>query len=208
MHSYDTAGKLTAIANAAVASATEPSSYVASTTYNARGQTSVIAYGNGAVSTYDYDEVTGWLLGVHSSQPVAALGYSRNAKGLITDIAAKDMSGSSDLTRSWHYAYDVLDRLTLAQDLVAPSNTGAPGRAASSAMTMPTTSPATPAYTRAFPISSIPHPARPCPGRMPLPRSAVPPLLTMPMATRCPTMPMAPGPSCRASCSTMVRTAR
>jgi hypothetical protein len=110
------AGRLNAVANSNIASATEPASFVASTAYNARGQTTAITYGNGMIASYGYNDARGFLTSVGVSQPalggtILGFTYSRNAKGMITAMVA------GDTRRSWNYSYDGLDRLATASNL-------------------------------------------------------------------------------------------
>lgn len=115
--------------------------FVSSTTYTERGQTSVISYGNATTSSYGYDDPAtahddgmGWPSGVKTVQTGASLGldlaYHRNAKGMINRIDALNTAGASDLTRSWTYRYDELDRLVNATNLASTNSFGpnGPGR--------------------------------------------------------------------------------
>ena len=82
-YDYDLAGRLYSIANANVASATEPSMFVSNTLYNGRGQTTSITYGNGATSTYSYNLQRGFLTRVLSTNGATTLidqTYTRNAR--------------------------------------------------------------------------------------------------------------------------------
>jgi RHS repeat-associated protein len=112
-YSYDLAGRLLSIANAKPASATEPAMFISNTLYNARGQTTSIAYGNGATSIYSYNLQRGWLdrvLSVNGATTLLDQTYTRNAKGMITATT------SPDVGRSWTYGYDGLDRLISADN--------------------------------------------------------------------------------------------
>ena len=60
------AGRISSVANASAASTTEPAMFVASTAYNARGQTTQVTYGNGVTSTYSYNDQRGILTRVPS----------------------------------------------------------------------------------------------------------------------------------------------
>ena len=105
---YDLAGRLATFQNANTPSATEPSNFIASNLYNARGQTTAITYGDGTSTTYSYQDSRGFLSRVLTQKSTATLldlTYTRNAKGLITAIA------SPDTTRAWTYTYDGIDRL-------------------------------------------------------------------------------------------------
>ena len=87
--------------------------FVASTAYNARGQTTSITYGNGATSTYSYNDQRGFLTRVLSTNGATTLldqNYARNAKGMITATT------SPEVGRSWTYGYDALDRLITADN--------------------------------------------------------------------------------------------
>ena len=110
---YDLAGRLASMDNASAASSTEPDLFIASTAYNARGQTASITYGNGVTTAFTYNAARGFLTRVLSSNGATTLfdqTYTRNSKGLITAIASPDAS------RSWTYGYDGLDRLILADN--------------------------------------------------------------------------------------------
>jgi RHS repeat-associated protein len=114
LYTYDLAGRLNAVANDNPASATEPASFVQSTAYNARGQTTLITYGNGMSTTYAYNDQRGFLNSVTTSNgatALLALNYTRNAKGMITATTAANDNG-----RSWAYSYDALDRLITADN--------------------------------------------------------------------------------------------
>ena len=78
-YSYDLAGRLNAVANGNAASASEPAMFVASTQYNAGGQTTSITYGNGATSTYSYNDQRGFLTRVRPPRytPSKAFGSPR-----------------------------------------------------------------------------------------------------------------------------------
>jgi YD repeat-containing protein len=108
------AGRLNSVANANPASATEPASFVASTLYNARGQTTLITYGNGMSTTYAYNDQRGFLNSVTTKNGATSLldlSYARNARGMITATTAANDNG-----RSWAYSYDALDRLITADN--------------------------------------------------------------------------------------------
>ena len=112
-YTYDLAGRLNAVANSNAASASEPAMFVQSTAYNARGQTTSITYGNGATSTYSYNDQRGFLTRVLSTNGATTLldqNYTRNAKGMITATTAPEVG------RSWVYGYDALDRLISADN--------------------------------------------------------------------------------------------
>jgi RHS repeat-associated protein len=116
---YDLAGRLQSVANSNVPSATEPAMFVASTAYNARGQTTKIVYGNGASTDYTYNDARGFLkrvLTVGGGVTIFDQNYTRNSKGMITSINALGASNVADPARSWTYSYDALDRLSLADN--------------------------------------------------------------------------------------------
>jgi RHS repeat-associated protein len=111
--SYDLAGRLATIDNANATSATEPDLFIQSASYNARGQTTSITYGNGVTSTYSYSPERGWLnrvLSVNGATTLLDQTYSRNPKGMITAITAPEAG------RAWTYGYDGLDRLISADN--------------------------------------------------------------------------------------------
>ncbi|MEI7932103.1 MAG: toxin TcdB middle/N-terminal domain-containing protein, partial [Alphaproteobacteria bacterium] len=113
-YAYDAAGRLFSIGNANATSASEPAQYIASTAYNARGQTTAIAYGGGVTTSYSYNDLRGFLSRVltqKDGQTLLDQSYSRNARGLVTAIS------SPDPTRAWAYGYDALDRLISADNL-------------------------------------------------------------------------------------------
>ena len=113
-YTYDVAGRLISIGNANTPSASQPAQYIASASYNARGQTTSIAYGGGTSTSFSYNDQRGFLTRVFTQkdgQTLLDLSYSRNAKGLITAIASPDPS------RAWAYGYDELDRLVSADNL-------------------------------------------------------------------------------------------
>jgi RHS repeat-associated protein len=118
-YTYDLAGRLAAIDNANTTSATEPDLFISSIAYNARGQTTAITYGNGATTTYSYNDARGLLTGVSVAQGASnllSLTYTRNAKGLITAIT------SPVAANSWTYGYDLLDRLITADNGVGTAD--------------------------------------------------------------------------------------
>jgi RHS repeat-associated protein len=107
------------IASGVAASATTPAMYINNITYNPRGQTTRIDYAdNSSTQGYFYDTNRGFLANTYMSRAgvtVMDQTYTRNAKGMITRIAAKS-SGAADLARSWSYSYDGLDRLYYADN--------------------------------------------------------------------------------------------
>jgi RHS repeat-associated protein len=116
---YDLAGRLQSVANSNVPSATEPAMFVASTAYNARGQTTKITYGNGASTDYTYNDARGFLTRVLTANGGVTIfdqNYTRNSKGMITAITALGASNAADPARSWAYSYDAMDRLSLADN--------------------------------------------------------------------------------------------
>jgi RHS repeat-associated protein len=119
-HTYDLAGRLYAVDNAAATSATEPDYFISGINYNARGQATVIVYGNGAAAGYTYDDARGFLSRAYLIQGTVVpfdLRYTRNAKGMITGVANYVTGGAYDATRSWTYTYDGLDRMYYAVNL-------------------------------------------------------------------------------------------
>jgi RHS repeat-associated protein len=111
--SYDIAGRLATIDNANATSPSEPDWFIQSAQYNARGQTTSIAYGNGVTSSYAYNDQRGWLdrvLSVNGATTLLDQSYSRNARGMITGITAPEAG------RSWTYGYDGMDRLLTADN--------------------------------------------------------------------------------------------
>ena len=116
-HVYDAAGRLFSIGNAATASASEPEDFITSASYDARGQTETIAYGNGAATSFTYDPARGWLTRVLTTKagaPLSDLSYARNARGMITAVTSQTGIAGFDGPRSWSYGYDALGRLVSA----------------------------------------------------------------------------------------------
>jgi RHS repeat-associated protein len=121
-YTYDLAGRLTAIDNAAttVTTTAEPNFFIAGIAYNARGSATSVTYGNGAVATYAYNNNRGWMdkvdVAFNGSFPLSQ-GYTRNQKGMITGIAGFAPAPG----HSWTYAYDELDRLKSAANTNTPA---------------------------------------------------------------------------------------
>ena len=93
-------------------------SYRGSSAYNARGQTTGIAYGNGVYANYTYNDARGFLTRAYALNGPTTLFdtyYSRNAKGMITNISTYT-AGIADAGRTWIYGYDGLDRLISADN--------------------------------------------------------------------------------------------
>jgi len=81
---------------------------------NAASQPVATAYGNGVSEARSYDANRQWLMAITASSGATVLfeeSYTRNAKGLITDVASNRPDGS------WHYGYDTANRLTSATNL-------------------------------------------------------------------------------------------
>jgi RHS repeat-associated protein len=112
-------GRLQSIASGVAASANTPAMYINNITYNARGQITRIDYADNSITQgYSYDTNRGFLANTYmyrAGVTVMDQTYTRNAKGMITRIAAKS-SGAADLARSWSYSYDGLDRLYYADN--------------------------------------------------------------------------------------------
>ncbi|MCA3556536.1 FG-GAP-like repeat-containing protein, partial [Aestuariivirga sp.] len=103
VYSYDAAGRLFSIGNANTPSPSEPEQYISSIYYNARGQTTSIAYGGGVATAFSYNDARGFLSRVltqKGGQTALDLSYTRDARGLVTGIS------SPDPTRAWAYGYD------------------------------------------------------------------------------------------------------
>ena len=108
---YDAAGRLLSLDNLAPVSGTQPEQFIAAITYNARGQTELITYGNGVVTDFTYNPDRGWLNKVATAKAgVTHLDqtYVRNPKGMILGIT------SPDTASAWTYGYDDQDRLISA----------------------------------------------------------------------------------------------
>lgn len=98
--------------------------YAGSAEYNARGQITAIALGNGVAATYEYDSLTGWLTGIRSladggEMRLQELTAYRDAVGNlthVTDGAFEELFGpQSNATPGADYDYDALDRLVGAR---------------------------------------------------------------------------------------------
>ena len=117
-YSYDLAGRLYGVGNSLFTGAngaTEPSSFIASTLYNARGQTTAITYGSGRSASYTYQDNRGFLTRMRALNGATTLmdqTYTPRFNGQIGAIA---MAG--DTARSWTYTYDAYGQLTLADNL-------------------------------------------------------------------------------------------
>jgi RHS repeat-associated protein len=112
-YNYDLRGLLYSIDNATATSATQPDLYLSSVLYNARGQATTVAYGNGDTTTNSYNDQRGWLTRVLSQQGATTLldeTYARDNRGQMSSIT------SPVLGRSWTYTYDPLDRLATADN--------------------------------------------------------------------------------------------
>jgi YD repeat-containing protein len=108
LYRYDDAGRLSSIDNAAATSSTEPNFFITSQSYNTRGQTTAIAYGDGSSTAFTYNDQRGWLTRVLSQNGATVhldQSYVRDAKGLITRITSPQVGNSIA------YTYDGLDRL-------------------------------------------------------------------------------------------------
>ena len=82
---------------------------ITSTTYNASGQVTAIAYSNGVTTASTYNDARGFVMKIATKTSgalyMATFTYTRDAAGRITNLAA------SPLMESWTYTYDLLDRL-------------------------------------------------------------------------------------------------
>ena len=116
-YGYDLAGLLYGVGNSLFTGAngaSEPSSFIAATLYNARGQTTSITYGSGRQAIYSYQDNRGWLMGVEARNGATSLmnqTYTRKTNGQIRTVT---MAG--DLTRSWTYTYDPYGQLISADN--------------------------------------------------------------------------------------------
>ncbi|PZF75903.1 hypothetical protein DK847_14700, partial [Aestuariivirga litoralis] len=110
---YDPAGRLFSIGNANAPSASEPGQFISSILYNARGQTTAIAYGGGVATSFSYNDARGFLTRVltqKNGETLLDLNYARNAVGQVTAISSPDPS------RAWAFSYDELGRLVSADN--------------------------------------------------------------------------------------------
>jgi len=103
-YDYDQAGRLSGIP-----------SYIASTTYNARGQVASMIYANGAWVFNSFSPTRGWMdqVEVFDINGVSAFSssYTRAANGAILSASATDDQGD------FAYTYDYAGRLLLADNL-------------------------------------------------------------------------------------------
>lgn len=94
-------------------------SLITSTTYNAVGQVTHIAYANGVETTNTYDAVRSWLMVVNTSRlgtTLQSVTYTRDAAGrALTRVVSPN-------TESWTYTYDGIDRLLSAANATTPAN--------------------------------------------------------------------------------------
>src|SRR5690606_26065160 len=97
---YDSAGRLLTIP-----------SLITDTQYNAAGQVTHIAYGNGVETANTYDAARGWLMEVDTSfsgTTLQSVTYTRDAAGrALTRVVSPN-------AESWSYTYDGIDRLLSA----------------------------------------------------------------------------------------------
>jgi YD repeat-containing protein len=90
-YNYDFRGLLYSIDNATATSATQPDLYLSSVLYNARGQATTMAYGNGHTTTNTYNDQRGWLMRVLSQQGATTLldeTYARDNRGQMSSITS------------------------------------------------------------------------------------------------------------------------
>jgi YD repeat-containing protein len=105
VHLYDEAGRLYSLGG-----------HIVSTSYNGRGQTTAIAYGNGVATSFTYDAARGWVTRIATASgavTLSDLSYARAATGRVASITQSVSSLASD---SWIYAYNDLDRLLVADN--------------------------------------------------------------------------------------------
>jgi YD repeat-containing protein len=99
---YDSAGRLKSIPGV-----------VTDTTYNARGQVTVLTRANGVATTYTYQDSRGWLTDIDTlagSTVLQDIAYAHDDAGRIT-ATTSSVSGES-----WVYGYDDMDRLLSADN--------------------------------------------------------------------------------------------
>ena len=122
---YNDAGLLMAV-DACLRGAAGETAFVSDIQYNARGQRTRIAYGNGAVTTYEYDPDTFRLTRLKTTRPDGSggfdtlqdLAYAYDPVGNITrvtDAAQDDVYFQNTVVSvGGGYTYDALYRLTIA----------------------------------------------------------------------------------------------
>jgi RHS repeat-associated protein len=114
---------LLAQVSATLAGSQPPVSYVSSVSYDPKGQRQLIAYGNGAITSYAYDPDTFRLIQLQTSRPSAGnplqnLTYTYDPVGNVTRIgdAAQPTVyfANQVVTASADYSYDAIYRLVKA----------------------------------------------------------------------------------------------
>jgi RHS repeat-associated protein len=116
------------------AGGTTPVSYVASVSYDAKGQRQLIGYGNGATTSYAYDPATFRLIQLQTTRPsggtVQNLTYTYDPSGNVTrtsDAAQQtNFYKNQVVTPSADYSYDAIYRLIKATGREHIGQAGAP----------------------------------------------------------------------------------
>ena len=99
---YDLAGALSSIGN--LSNTGTPVNYIDAISYNLRGQTAAIDYGNSTSSAFTYDAARGWLNRIKTLQgatEIVNLNYVRNLNGQIRTVTSATGDVSYDGPRSW-----------------------------------------------------------------------------------------------------------
>jgi RHS repeat-associated protein len=114
---------LLAQVTARIGGAAPATSFVTSVSYDAKGQRELISYGNGTVTSYDYDPDTFRLIRLQTSRPTSSnplqdLAYTYDPVGNVTQIADAAQPtvyfANQVVPASASYTYDAIYRLTAA----------------------------------------------------------------------------------------------
>ena len=100
--------------------ATDATVFVANLDYNARGQRTLLAHGNGTTTTYAYDPETFRLTELRTARDAGGavlqdLAYTYDASGNIVQIADAVSYGNAAVSAAGLYEYDALYQLTAAE---------------------------------------------------------------------------------------------
>jgi RHS repeat-associated protein len=79
-------------------------SFVTNIDYDAKGQRTLIAYANGAVTTYDYDPLTFRLIQLRTTRPS------------VSDVTASQLFNNCSVIQDLSYTYDPVGNLTSVED--------------------------------------------------------------------------------------------
>ncbi|HEY4243183.1 MAG TPA: SpvB/TcaC N-terminal domain-containing protein [Kofleriaceae bacterium] len=116
--SYDDGARLDQI-DVRLHGAAAPTSFVAGIQYNARGDRTLVSYGNGTTTTYSYDPYSFRLATLTTRRDASGfalqdLEYTYDAVGNIVQLSDAVSYGNSSVAAGGLYEYDPLYQLTLA----------------------------------------------------------------------------------------------